>query len=140
MLVPAEVPGDGKEEARKKKKREYRRTERMKEKAERNEGRENKYGRIREGMFHEVILGLLWNSLYSSQRSGSSPAEASWEVAVAGVNSYLSPPDSFAALPQQRFTIRYNRHMETTEHLLDEEGSEDTRRGKVNVFSRRWDF
>lgn len=64
MLVPAEVPGDGKEEARKKKKREYRRTERMKEKAERNEGRENKLGRIREGMFHEVILGLLWNSLY----------------------------------------------------------------------------
>lgn len=64
MLVSAEVPTDGKKEARKKRKRQYIRAERIKEKAERNEGRENKLGRIREGMFHEVNLGLLLNSLY----------------------------------------------------------------------------
>lgn len=63
MLVSAEVPGDGKKKARKKKKRQYIRTERIKEKAERNEGEENKLGRLREGMFHEVNLGLLLNSL-----------------------------------------------------------------------------
>lgn len=64
MLVSAEVPGDGKKEARKKRKRQYIRAERIKEKAERNEGRKNKLGRIREAMFHEVNLGLLLNSLY----------------------------------------------------------------------------